>query len=94
METACVELKNIFDEYKKLKKYNKENNIRYYSDPTCSKIADWVKKYGPLVKSKDEIDDLHFRLFDNTESNEGCVVVYDLFNEEGCYVNIRKEFDL
>ena len=91
MEAARVELKNVFDEYKKLKKYNKENNIRAYSNPIPNKIGDWVEKYKLIVMSKDEIDDLYFRIFDLGNTEE---VDYDLFNQNGSYVNIRKEFGL
>ncbi len=90
-EIARKELQTICDEYKKLKKYNKENNIYAYSNPIPNKIGDWVEKYKLIVMSKDEIDDLYFRIFDLGNTEE---VDYDLFNQNGSYVNIRKEFGL
>lgn len=90
-EIARKELQTICDEYKKLKKYIKENNICVYSSPISNKIVIWLEKYRLLVKSKDEVDDLYFRIFDLGNTEE---IDYDLFSKNGNYVNIRKEFNL
>lgn len=67
-------------------------NYKLVKFKIINRFEEWVKKYHEIVKSKDDIEDIYIRLFDNRESNEVSVVIYDIF--EGCYINIRKEFAL
>ena len=88
---AREELHAIYNDYKKINIYNKENNITAYSNTITPRIIEWVKIYRLVIKSKEEIKDLYFRIFDLSETEE---IDYDLLEKDGFYKNIRKEFGL